>query len=88
MAFDGMGNLRGKSLAEDGSRESCEPSPVVDDWRISRQGVHLICSSLSGRVIWRAIAEEPLGLTAVGHAGVAALIGRSLAWFKMPGTLP
>ena len=47
-----------------------------------RQGVHLICSDLAGRVKWRAIADGPLGPLAVGQAGVAALIGRSLAWFS------
>jgi hypothetical protein len=53
--------------------------------RVVRQGEHLICSDLVGRVPWRAIAPEPLGPMAAGRAGVAVLIGRALAWFPDPG---
>jgi hypothetical protein len=50
--------------------------------RITRRSVHLICSTLDGRVRWRAVGEEPLGPFAAGQAGVAILIGQSLAWFR------
>jgi hypothetical protein len=44
--------------------------------------VHVICATLDGRVRWRAVAEESLGPFTAGRAGVAILIGQSLAWFK------
>jgi hypothetical protein len=44
--------------------------------------VHLICAALDGRVRWRTVGEEVLGPFAAGSAGIASLIGRSLAWFK------
>ena len=50
--------------------------------RVTRRNVHLICAAFDGRVRWRAVAEEPFGPFAAGPAGVAILIGRSLAWFK------
>ena len=50
--------------------------------RVTRRNVHLICAAFDGRVRWRAVAEEPFGPLAAGPAGVAILIGRSLAWFK------
>jgi hypothetical protein len=49
--------------------------------RVARQGVHLICSDIGGRVHWRAVAEGPLGPLAANRSGVAVMIGKSLAWF-------
>jgi hypothetical protein len=56
--------------------------------RIVRKGVHLICTSFDGRVRWRAVGEGTLGPFAAGPAGVAALIGQSLAWFAINPGLP
>ncbi len=50
--------------------------------RLSRRGVHLICSTLDGRVRWRAVTEQPAGPLACGATGVAVMLGRSLAWFR------
>jgi hypothetical protein len=44
--------------------------------------VHLICAALDGRVRWRTVGDEVLGPYAAGTAGIAILIGRSMAWFK------
>jgi hypothetical protein len=62
------------------------PGPDGETWRVVRQGVHLICTDLPGHVHWRAVADEPLGPLAAGRTGVAALIGRALAWFPTPET--
>jgi hypothetical protein len=82
LAFDGAGHLRAQGGPSEGSQDAFGISPRGEPWRVSRQGVHLICSDLNGRVRWRAVAEQPLGPLAVGSAGVAVLIGRSLAWFS------
>jgi hypothetical protein len=82
LAFDGAGHPRGKGRASLDSKDQFGAGPAGETFRIARQGVHLICSDLAGRVKWRAVAEGPLGPLAVGQAGVAAIIGRSLAWFS------
>jgi hypothetical protein len=84
LAFDGSGYLRAQS------RDGAPPSvfcagPGGAAYRVVRQDVHLICTDLSGRVIWRHVAEGSLGPIAVGRSGVAALLGRSLAWFPARG---
>jgi len=33
-------------------------------------------------VLWRMVAEQPLGPCAAGRAGVAVMIGPNLAWFR------
>ncbi|AGA29095.1 WD40 repeat domain-containing protein [Singulisphaera acidiphila] len=86
LAFDGAGHLRGQSRASDVPHDVFGTDPQGQTLRVSRQGVHLICSDLSGRVNWRAVADQPLGPVAIGRTGVAVLIGRSLAWF--PSTKP
>ncbi len=50
-------------------------------WRITRQGMHLLCTDFEGRVRWRAVVEGAIGPLAVGRIGVAAVLGRSLAFF-------
>jgi hypothetical protein len=82
LVFDGAGHLRGQGKASAGSNDLFAVTPRGEPRRISRQGVHLICSDLDGRVRWRSVCHEPLGPVAVGRSGVAALIGRSLAWFQ------
>ena len=80
-AFDVSGHALAQGRA-DGVPDAFCPGPQGLPLRVARQGVHLICSDLSGRVAWRAVAESPLGPLATGNAGVAVLIGKSLAWFS------
>ena len=80
MAFDASGHALAQGRA-DGVPDAFCLGPQDQPLRVARQGVHLICSDLSGRVAWRAVAEAPLGPLATGNAGVAVLIGKSLAWF-------
>ncbi|WP_250847192.1 lactonase family protein [Aquisphaera insulae] len=80
-AFDRSGTVR----AEGGASGTSNDVFTIDErnvpLRIVRKGVHLICTSFDGRVRWRAVGEETLGPFAAGPAGVAALVGQSLAWF-------
>jgi hypothetical protein len=80
-AFDGAGHLRGQTRAADAPNATFGANARGEPRRVVRQGVHLICSDFDGRVRWRAVCDEPIGPLAVGRDGVAALIGRSLAWF-------
>lgn len=81
LAFDGGGHLRGQSRASEGAKDLFFDTPQGETRRVTRHGVHLLCADLDGRVRWRAVCDEPVGPIAVGRSGVAALIGRSLAWF-------
>ena len=81
IAYDGSGHARAKSGKTDGGLDLFYPGPAGDALRVSKQGVHLISTALDGRVAWRAIADGPIGPMAASHAGVAVLVGRSLAWF-------
>ncbi|MBX6315325.1 MAG: hypothetical protein IRY99_20795 [Isosphaeraceae bacterium] len=80
LAYDGSGHAhsQGRAVAPP---VAFGIGPGGEALRVVRQGEHLICSDLPGRVLWRTVAEEPLGPFAAGRPGVAALIGRSLAWF-------
>ena len=80
-AFDGAGHLRGQGKSSETAGDVFGVNRKGEPRRISHQGVHLICSDLDGRVRWRTVCDEPLGSVAVGRDGVAAMIGRSLAWF-------
>lgn len=82
IAFDGAGHPRSKAGKTDGSLDVYASGPTGEPVRIARQGVHLICSDLGGRVAWRAVADRPIGPIAAGRAGVAAMVGRSLSWFS------
>lgn len=84
LAYDGTGHPRGQGRAE-ASQGLFFAGPNGQVRRIARQGVHLICTELNGRVLWRAVTDEPLGPLAAGPAGAAALLGRSLAWFADSG---
>ena len=84
IAFDVSGHALTQGRA-DGVPDAFYQGPDERPLRIARQGVHLICTDLGGRVAWRAVAEAALGPLATGNAGVAVLIGKSLAWFP---TLP
>lgn len=81
--FDGSGDFRGQAPAlEDHWQLALGPSGEL--LRVSRRDVHLICADLSGQVIWRTVADAPLGPLATGRIGVAAIIGKSLAFFANP----
>ena len=80
MSFDASGHALAQGRA-DGVPDAFCLGPHGEPLRVARQGVHLICSDLSGRVAWRAVAEATLGPIAASKAGVAVLIGKSLAWF-------
>jgi hypothetical protein len=82
LAYDGSGALRAQGRATGGGTDLFGVTADGEPWRVTRQGVHLICADLSGRVRWRAVADEPLGPFAAGQTGVAVLIGRNLAWFQ------
>jgi hypothetical protein len=84
LACDGSGAIRVEGStgeANDLFTLDQDEQPV----RISKRGVHLICSSMDGRILWRSVAEEPMGPFAASKAGVAIIIGRTLAWFPMDG---
>ncbi|MDR3634685.1 MAG: hypothetical protein P4L84_12840, partial [Isosphaeraceae bacterium] len=81
LAYDGAGHLRSQCKATDTTKNEYGVGPTGEPCRVSRQGVHLICAGLDGRVRWRSVASEPIGPLAVGQGGVAVLIGRALCWF-------
>ncbi len=80
LAFDASGHALVQGRA-DGPADAFCLGPDGKVLRVARQGVHLICSDLAGRVAWRAVADAALGPLAAGTSGVAALIGKSIAWF-------
>jgi hypothetical protein len=81
VAFDGSGHARAKGAKTDGPRDVFYADESGRAVRVSKQGVHLICSTLDGQVAWRAVVEGSLGPISSGRSGVAVMIGRSLAWF-------
>jgi len=73
----------GRSLAQSRDGEPMAaycPGPGGKTWRVARHGVHLISADLAGNVNWRVVADAPIGPLAAGRPGVAALLGRRLAW--------
>ena len=80
ISYDASGHAVAQGRV-DGPSDAFYPGPDEQPLRVARQGVHLICTDLGGRVAWRAVADSALGPVAAGRAGVAALIGKSLAWF-------
>jgi hypothetical protein len=80
MAIDGAGMTVGMGGTGD-ANDAFSLSPDGEVLRISRKGMHLICASLDGRVRWRVVLEQPAGPIAAGRAGVAVMLGKSLAWF-------
>ena len=83
MAYDSSGHALAQGRG-DGVPDAFCQGPNGQPLRVARQGVHLLCSDLSGRVIWRAVADATLGPLATGRPGLAVLIGKSLAWFSDP----
>ena len=87
MAFDASGHATVQGRADTVPDAFCL-APDGQALRVARQGVHLICSDIGGRVRWRAVAEGPLGPLAASRSGVAVMIGKSLSWFDSGGKLP
>lgn len=81
IAYDGSGHARARAPRSDGSLDLFLAGPSGEVLRVAKQGVHLICSDLDGRVAWRAVADHTIGPMAASRSGVAAMVGRSLAWF-------
>jgi hypothetical protein len=85
IAFDGAGQVKAQSREGDTLAVYAEGAGQ-EPWLAWRQGVHLICVDMQGRVHWRAVADATLGPMAAGRTGVAVMIGRSLAWFPAAET--
>ena len=82
MTFDGAGTLRDQSGSSQDTGDFFSLDANGTPVRITRRGVHLICATFDGRVRWRAVVEPPVGPMAADKAGIAVLLGKSLAWFK------
>ena len=80
IAFDASGHALAQGRA-DGVPDAFCLGPQDQPLRVARQGVHLICTDLGGRVAWRSVAEAALGPLAAGDKGVAVMVGKSVAWF-------
>ncbi len=80
LSYDGTGHLRSQGRSDSTFGEFL-PGPDGDTLRVVKQGVHLICADLSGKVKWRAVSEASIGPFAAARPGVAAMFGRSLVWF-------
>ena len=85
LAIDGSGTVCYESSSSGGSNDAYTIGEDARPVRVTHRNVHLICSSLDGRVRWRAVGDGVLGPLAAGPAGVAILFGQSLAWFKATG---
>jgi len=80
LTFDASGHALAQGKTE-GPADAFFVGPDGRALRVARQGIHLICSDITGGVAWRAVADESLGPLAAGRSGVAAMIGKSIAWF-------
>ncbi len=81
-ACAGSGEMVSQAPSSGEANDIFYTNPAGIPLRLSRRGVHLICSSLDGRVRWRAFLDEAPGPTACASPGVAVMLGRSLAWFQ------
>ena len=70
---------------EGGASATYCPGPEGAVLRVTPQGVHLACTDLAGKVRWRVVADASVGPVAAGRSGVAALLGRQLAWVGAKG---
>jgi hypothetical protein len=82
LACTGSGELTVQSTSAGESNDSFYGDSSGTPLRLSRRGVHLICSTLDGRVRWRAVNDEAAGPLACASTGVAVMLGRALAWFR------
>ena len=81
LAFNGRGQAQGVAKATDASLIVFSLDADGELLRIARQGTHLIASELNGRVRWRSVSNASISAIAAGSSGVAAILGRSLAYF-------
>jgi hypothetical protein len=82
LACTGSGELASQASSSGEANDAFYSDPAGIPLRATRRGVHLICSSLDGRVRWRAVLQQFPGPLACGSPGVAVMIGRSLSWFQ------
>jgi hypothetical protein len=82
LACDGSGAFLIEGAPSGDSNDVFGVDPAGEPIRVSRRGVHIICASLDGKVRWRTVVDQPLGPLAIGAAGTAVLLGKSLAWFS------
>jgi hypothetical protein len=82
LACTGSGELSAQSTSEGESNDAYYSDASGTPLRVSRRGVHLMCSTLPGPVRWRAVTDQPAGPLACATPGVAVMLGRSLAWFR------
>jgi hypothetical protein len=82
LACSGSGELTAQSTSEGEPNDAFTSDPAGMPLRVSRKGVHIICTSLDGRVQWRTVTDQPPGPLACGPPGVAVMLSRSLAWFQ------
>jgi hypothetical protein len=85
LAYNALGYLQTQSPPAD-SNFVLAPGPKGAVHRLARKDVHVICSDLTGLVVWRSIAEQALGPLAGGAGGVVSVQGTSLAWYGWPRT--
>jgi hypothetical protein len=88
LSCDGSGDFQGQGGPSVDSHDTFGVTGDGEPIRISRQGVHVIAATLDGRVKWRAVVDQAIGPLAVGAAGTAVMLGRSLAWFSAEGAGP
>jgi hypothetical protein len=81
LAMDGSGRVKGQSRAGGSNRDVFQVGFDGQVYRVTSQGVHLICSDMKGQVRWRAVTDAHVGPISAGKTGVAVMLGRSLAWF-------
>jgi hypothetical protein len=82
LACAGSGEMTPQSTSSGEANDVFFTDPSGVPLRLTRRGVHLICSSLDGRVRWRAFLDGLPGPLGCATPGVAVMIGRSLAWFQ------
>jgi hypothetical protein len=82
LSCDGSGVVHAQGISTDDANNVFSTAADGEILRISRHGVHLMGSTLDGRVRWRAVIDQPAGPIAAGMPGTTAMLGKSLAWFK------
>lgn len=87
LSYDSSGYLRAQAPAD--------PSPFVlvpgtdgSPVRVVKRNANLICQTMSGEIVWRALSDAPLGPLGASLSGVAVFQGRDLAFFSKPPAGP
>lgn len=87
MCYDTSGYLRAQAGAEASLAvfvDGGDGQPL----RIAKRGTNVICTRLTGEIVWRALSETPIGPMGAGKSGVAVFFGKDLAFFPMSGEAP